>query len=796
MKLRYYLILIFFLLALTPLLLFRAWPHSALMDREFAEVEERHLLLARTLAMSLEHYFKDLDTAFTMLTKRRPLWDQSDLASDILPPLGIRHVCVVNTETGLVTQSFETSATPCPHRIPQDVIAELSERVQAAGNDTGFGGVRSAPDGANVMFLARRVAPETMVIGSITTDFFRELGGSVTFGVRGHAAIVDHAGTVLSHPLPDWVRDRKNIIGVPVVQRMLAGETGIGLFHSPALNSDMVAGYSGVDGPGWGVMILQPLQEIEAKAAQARQSGLFVMIIGVLGALFTAVLISLFAVRPLENLTSMAQAVARGDYSLPTRPRLLALQPVEVKQMFAGFREMVLRLRKSQRRINKLAFFDNVTGLANRECFRRRVQAFLDASGDGDKAALLFVDLDGFKAVNDTLGHDVGDDMLCQVAARLKSVVGEQGPSPLHPILEDLQSAACVARLGGDEFAIFLPQGDVSRALALAEDIRLSVEVPFPHQSRRLSLGASIGISCLPGDAQDYTGLLKAADIAMYEAKRGGKNRVSVYGASPPIRRERRQVMAEDLFSSDIPNQIAMFYQPIYAATDLSFAGVEGLIRWQHPKSGLLAPRSFFEMVAQLGLQRQIDQLAFERSMEAMACMEHAGVDSPNLSLNVPVDRLLDDDFVAGILEKAPFPFRLSFEICEATFSDVTIDRAHWAIDRLREAGIEFELDDFGSAQGSITSMLDLAPHRIKLDTRLIRALGHNANMQMLAGSLVRMAHDLEIEVVAKGVETLRQLEALQALGVDYLQGFLLNPPLTTEDLTFHLRSRKAVSGA
>jgi diguanylate cyclase (GGDEF)-like protein len=790
-NLRYYLILIFFLLALTPLLLFRAWPHSELLEQEFAEVEERHLLLARTLAASLEHYHEDLDGVFTMFATRRAAWDELDAVSDILRPLGILHVCGVSLDTGVVTQRFEPSATPCPDRFPDAALSELLDRLRLLPDGTAFGPARAGQDGASVMDLARRGGHDELVVASINTDFFRELGGSVSFGIRGHAAIVDHAGNVLSHPLAEWERDRKNILGIPVIQSMLAGGTGIGLFHSPALNADMIAGYAHVDGPGWGVMVPQPLEEIEAKAASARASGFYVMIIGVLLSLFAAVLISLYAVRPFEDLTSMARNVAHGDYGFPKRPKLPALQPLEVRQMYASFHEMVVRLRKNQGRINKLAFFDIVTGLTNRECFRRRVQAFVDSRDAADEAALLFVDLDGFKAVNDTLGHDVGDHVLGQVAVRLTSVVGAEGLTPLDPVLKDFQSAACVSRLGGDEFAIFLPKRTNSDAVSLAEDIRRSFVAPFVYEAHRLSLGASIGIACLPQDAEDFTGLLKAADIAMYDAKRTGKNRACVFGASRLIRRERRDGMAEDLFSADIADQIAMFYQPVYDARDMSVAGVEGLIRWQHPKYGVLGPEAFFELVTQLGLKRQIDRLAFSRSMEAMVQIERSGLRPPNLSLNVPVERLLDDEFVADVVSRAPFPFRLSFEICEAAFSDVTIDQAHWAIDRLREAGVKFELDDFGSAEASITSMLDLAPHRIKLDTRLVRGVALNPGMATLTGSLVRLAHDLEIEVVAKGIETLRQLEALQALDVDYLQGFVLNPPLTTDDLMSHLGSQK-----
>ncbi|MEM6385912.1 MAG: EAL domain-containing protein [Pseudomonadota bacterium] len=788
MQLRYLLIIVFFFLALSPVLLFRAWPHSVLMERELKEVEETHLLLAENVAASLQRYAEDVETTVKFLGDNLQLWGASPRLLDIMRPLGIRKLCLFDRRSGEVTESLILGGLPCP-----SVVLAASFGLDADSLESGefrYSAVKMAPDGNNVFRFGLKLSDDILLLGSLSTEVVHELGAAIAFGERGHAAIVDQDGNVLSHPLPDWVRERRNISEISAVQRMLSGQSGVTLFRSPALGADMVAGFAPVNGPGWGVMIPQPLEELESKVAEAQESTLYVLLIGVGSALLLALLGSMVAVRPLEELTKTAKRVSLGDLALPPSMAYRAFQSREFRELHDGIRNMVLRLRKNQERINKLAFFDTVTGLANRECFRRRVQAFLDDGSAGNQGSLLFIDLDGFKAVNDTMGHDAGDDVLGQVGARLSLLLGGEALTPRHPILKDYKSAGSVARLGGDEFAIFLPHADAKAALNFAEDVRQKIEVPFPYDESILSLGASIGVARLPEDATDYSGLLKAADIAMYEAKRGGKNRACVYSASPPIRRERRHNMAEDLFSSEISDQIEMHYQPVYRATDMRVASAEGLIRWQHPKYGLLTPQSFFKMVAQLGLQRQIDKLAFEQTIDAMRDLAARNLSPKRLSLNIPVERLLDTAFVDHVLEVLPLPFRLSFELVEATYSDASVDQAYWAVDRLREAGVEFELDDFGSAEASLTAMLNLAPHRIKIDPRLTSGVADSPGIAAMISGLVRTAHALEIDVVAKGLETHEQVGCLRRLGVDYLQGFVLKKPLDAQDLAATLRDR------
>jgi len=794
LSLRYHFIVLFFVLALAPVLLFRAWPHSELLEREITDVNERHLILAQNLAASLDRYAEELTSTIGLLAGNRDFWRRSAPLGEVLKNLGIQNLCIVDRTTKRLVSGLSRGGTPCPEEFTDRSLSVFSSGANTETVE--FGEVRAGQNGQNIMPIILPLSPDQVVVASIGTDHFVELGNSISFGLRGHAAIFDRRGNVLAHPRADWVEARRNIFGVSTVQRALLGESGVGLFYSPALETDMVAGFAPIPTTGWGVMVPQPIEELEAKVARVRQSTFFVLLIGVAGALVLALTASYISIRQIETLTGVARQVARGELGVPPSLRFDAVQSLEMRELYNCMRQMVTRLRQNQVRINKLAFFDTITGLPNRECFRRRVEASLEQAEQGRNAALLFIDLDGFKTINDTMGHDVGDHVLGQVGARLTELLDGDALEPDMPVLSACGTAISIARLGGDEFALFLPGAAVYRAVDLAEQIRLQIERPFLHENNVLTLGASIGIACLPDDAMDYSGLLKAADIAMYTAKHSGKNAVRVYGASPPVVRARRHDMAEDLFSCDIADQIQVYYQPVFEASDASPCAVEGLIRWDHPKYGLLAPSDFFQLVAQLGLQRQIDNLAINQAITAWGQMSDVASVPSHLSLNIPVERLQDEVFVQSVLVVLPLPFTLSFEVVETVHGHISMDQTHWAIDRLREAGVKFELDDFGSSQASIMAMLALAPHRIKLDRRLTCGVLESPDIARMVASLVDMVHAMDVEVSAKGIESTEQAKCLRDLGVDYLQGFALSRPLSATEARqyFEARSARVVS--
>jgi len=241
MKLRFLLISTLFALVLIPLLLFRAWPHSAVLESELDEVHERHLLIAQNLAAALERYHRDLSSTFELLLSDLEHLQDVDGVIEVLDNLSFRHVCAFNEETGQVVQQLAPKGALCPEVISAERLDRF--KALAQGDGIGFGPVTQASDGQNVIHMVKS-RDGTLVVGAIYTSYFVELGKAVSFGMRGHAAIIDHEGNVLSHPLESWITDRMNMSEVSAVQKMLEGKTGVDTFFSPALEDDMIAGYA------------------------------------------------------------------------------------------------------------------------------------------------------------------------------------------------------------------------------------------------------------------------------------------------------------------------------------------------------------------------------------------------------------------------------------------------------------------------------------------------------------------------------------------------------------------------
>ncbi len=345
MKLRFLLISIFFALVLVPLILFRAWPHSAVLESELNEVHERHLLIARNLAAALERYHRDLTSTFELLLSDIHNLQDKDGVTEILDNLSFRHVCVANVQTGEVVNQIAPKGTPCPKVIPTARLNHFKALARSEG--ISFGPVTQSPDGQNVMHMVTS-RDGTIAIGAIYTSYFIELGSAVSFGVRGHAAIVDHEGNVLSHPLESWIAARKNIAKVSAVQMMLEGGTGVETFYSPALKDDMIAGYAAVKGAGWGVMIPQPVSELHEKADHARQSAIVVMLFGALSAGLVALWISLLIARPIEWISTKAREVAGGNLNVPMTAPASRFMPIEMRAMQTDFQNMVRHLQEAR----------------------------------------------------------------------------------------------------------------------------------------------------------------------------------------------------------------------------------------------------------------------------------------------------------------------------------------------------------------------------------------------------------------------------------------------------------------
>jgi diguanylate cyclase (GGDEF)-like protein len=423
--------------------------------------------------------------------------------------------------------------------------------------------------------------------------------------------------------------------------------------------------------------------------------------------------------------------------------------------------------QRAKAELAKLRNYDSLTGLPN----RRLLQSHLEECGeqpDDGALALLFLDLDRFKAVNDTLGHAAGDALLKQVAERL---VATAGPTNL------------VARLGGDEFVV-LCRGLARPGLgALVEQLRLAIEAPFQIAEQPCHISVSIGIAC----ADDLEGLdlVRAADMAMYAAKKSGGNQGMVFEHSLYDRAARRFELEHDLRAAlHRDDQLLLVYQPIFdAPPHKRLAGFEARLRWQHPRDGWLPPDIFIPLAEKLGLMPLLGDWILT---EALRQGEQFGQLCPDrelrLSVNVSQQQLLHQGFSAGLadlLETVGFPpSSLCLEVTESILGDTA---AAQAVTAVRAYGVRVALDDFGMGQSSLSHLRRLPVDIVKLDRSFLEPGSGNADITSFISAVTNLAHAAGLSVIAKGIETPAQLAVVAESGVDGIQGFLLSPPLSAK---------------
>ncbi|MER9726732.1 MULTISPECIES: EAL domain-containing protein [unclassified Mesorhizobium] len=425
-------------------------------------------------------------------------------------------------------------------------------------------------------------------------------------------------------------------------------------------------------------------------------------------------------------------------------------------------------LQTSQAQAQYLAFHDTLTGLPNRALFEDRLRRALLTSGNESKVALLYLDLDRFKHVNDTLGHPAGDELVRQTAARLQHTV---------------RDVDTVARLGGDEFAVILIDvRDVRNAEDISERVLQKLQEPFKLMDDQVFISASIGIALSTGPDADADDLLRKADIALYEAKKNGRGRYQVFaGDMDDLLLRKRKVESELRSALNGGTGIKLAYQPVFASDGKTIVGAEALIRWAHEVHGALPAAQFIAIAEERGM---IGQLGAWALLEA--CRFALKTKLPWLAVNVSPLQLRDAGFaeeVASILaETGLAPKRLQLEITENVLLENN-DTTRAALAALRQSGVGIVLDDFGTGYSSLSYLRRHAIDKLKIDRSFVRLLDGDGNSGAIVKALIDLAGALKVEVTAEGVETEVQKALLVAMGCQQLQGHLLSPPLEPAQL-------------
>jgi len=433
---------------------------------------------------------------------------------------------------------------------------------------------------------------------------------------------------------------------------------------------------------------------------------------------------------------------------------------------------------KKEQRLQKQANFDHLTGLPNRLLLRDRLdRSLILARRSSGQVAVLFLDLDRFKTVNDTLGHTRGDELLVEATERLVACIKESDT---------------VARLGGDEFVVLLTGFDAAeQVVAVANRILERLAVPFTAGKRAMLLGASVGIALYPRDGDNTEELLRKADTAMYEAKGEGRGRYRFFDDEMNLRLENRARMESDLWRAVQNDELELWYQPQMDPSGRRVLGAEALIRWRHPEHGIVLPGDFVPLAEQTGLIESIGAQALTLACEDFMRWRGEGFDLERVAVNVSPREFMQKSFVSRVADTlhrfAVPPLRLVLEITEnLLIQDTTIIRKQ--LSELHELGVSFSIDDFGTGYSSLSYLQKLPVDTLKIDTSFIRDVTTNMESQAIVAAVLDMARRLDLKVVAEGVETAEQLDYLRRSGCENIQGFFYSKPLPSSEFLKFVR--------
>lgn len=420
-----------------------------------------------------------------------------------------------------------------------------------------------------------------------------------------------------------------------------------------------------------------------------------------------------------------------------------------------------------------LALHDMLTGLPNRALLSERMRTTIDeCQVDGQNAALLLLDLDRFKVINDTRGHQAGDQLLRQVAERINNA---------------MQPGDCAARIGGDEFAIILRNVDnVEEIAASCENLLQAIGQHYSIDGIDQIIGGSIGVARIPADGTDPDELLRLADLAMYEAKSQGRNRSHFFSPQLNAIAQSNATLENELRTALEKNQFILEYQPIVDASDNRFCGLEALVRWNHPERGRLLPNEFLRVANDSGLIDEMGNQIIETACKEIAAFQAQGIELPTIAVNVSPRQFhamgMSETILSNISKFEVPSGNLAIEITEELLLDQN-QQILEELDTLRNHGIGIYIDDFGTGYSSLQYLRDLPATKLKIDQTFISRIENSAADRAIISTIAHLSHALDMRVVAEGVENSAQFDLLRASGCDELQGYYFGQPLTSAQL-------------
>ncbi len=491
---------------------------------------------------------------------------------------------------------------------------------------------------------------------------------------------------------------------------------------------------------------------------------------------------------PIEKLISATKQVAQGNYA----PSLDVHSSDELGDLGQSFQEMGKKLENSSLQIQQLAYFDGLTQLPNRTTLKASLSAMVaQAKRRSLQLAVLFIDLDDFKKVNDRLGHDVGDQLLVQVGERIKQalrVSDDVETGFVKAVQENL-----VSRRGGDEFnAVLYDVSSPTEAAMVAERLIDVINEPMIIDSSHVSVGASIGIAMYPGDGDDAGALLRSSDMAMYEAKALGKNKFYLYTPAINTQVHERLELEQGIIRGLQQDEFELRYQPKINLKTMTVSGLEALIRWSSPERGVVSPTMFVPLSEESQLIHKLGNWVLIEVMRQIRAWEASLPPHLRIALNISARQLAEEGFAQQLFSIArQFAVPLSRLEVELTETSVMVDevlvRQH--LYALRSMGVKVSLDDFGTGYSSLTFLRNLPIDAVKIDRSFVMRLGDSEDSQAIVRSVLELCDKLSLETIAEGVETQEQLALLKEYGCDEGQGYFFARALRAQDVPSFVRS-------
>lgn len=483
---------------------------------------------------------------------------------------------------------------------------------------------------------------------------------------------------------------------------------------------------------------------------------------------------------PIKDSSGVVLGAFGMYYDYPALPNQEESNDLKSAARLAG---IVMERDHAQKRIRELAYIDNLTRLASRAHFYQNLEAAIKLSDrNASRLGLLYIDLDDFKSVNDSLGHDAGDFLLQEIAKRLQKVTRE---------------IDFVARLSGDEFCILV--SDVEHdycAVQMAQRCLEIISKPVELSTRKFTPACSVGIAHYPDDGQSLSALIKAADTSLYAAKERGKNQYAFYKPELTQKAEYRFRVEQSLREAVEKQQLSLVYQPQVQMLTGNIIGVEALSRWHHPQLGQVSPTEFIATAERIGMIKPLTEWVLQTACNQAVAWKQAGLPTIRMAVNISPVHCLDQDFVSLVKrvidETGMVPSELELEVTESV---VQTNRRNLSIFReLKDLGVLLAIDDFGNGYSSFASLKHLTVDCLKIDKYFINDMLSDQKSKILIGSMIEMCRNLDYQIIAEGVETIEQCQTLQKIGCETAQGYLFSPPVSADKIS-DILSRNVVRG-